>query len=79
VSERTEQLLDEIVRLMALSLRQGFESQNEAILAFSQAGLDAPRIAELLGTTPATVRATKHNAAKKPAKKKPSSAPRKAA
>lgn len=71
MSERSEQLLDEIVRLMALSLRQGFESQNEAILAFSQAGLDAPRIAELLGTTPATVRATKHNATKKPTKKKP--------
>lgn len=71
MSERTEQLLDEIVRLTVLSLRQGFESQNEAILAFSQAGLDAPRIAELLGTTPATVRATKQKAAKKPAKKGP--------
>jgi DNA-binding NarL/FixJ family response regulator len=69
VSDRTDQLLDEIVRLMALSLRQGFESQNEAILAFSQAGLDAPRIAELLGTTPATVRATKQKASKKPARK----------
>jgi predicted transcriptional regulator len=54
---------------MALSLRQGMESQTEAILAFSQAGLEASRIAELLGTTPATVRATKQKAAKKPARK----------
>jgi DNA-binding NarL/FixJ family response regulator len=69
VSERTDQLLDEIVRLMALSLRQAMESQTEAILAFSQAGLEASRIAELLGTTPATVRATKQKAAKKPARK----------
>jgi hypothetical protein len=69
VSERTDQLLDEIVRLMVLSLRQGMESQNEAILAFSQAGLEASRIAELLGTTTATVRSTKQKAAKKPARK----------
>lgn len=69
MSERAEQLLDEIVRLMALSLRQGMESQTEAILAFSQAGLEASRIAELLGTTPATVRATKQKATKKPARK----------
>jgi DNA-binding NarL/FixJ family response regulator len=71
VSERTDRLLDEVVRLLALSLRQGYESQNEAILAFSQAGLEASRIAELLGTTPATVRATRQKAAKKPAKKRP--------
>lgn len=69
MSERTEQLLDEIVRLMALSLRQGYDNQTEAILAFSHAGLEASRIAELLGTTPATVRATKQKAAKKPARK----------
>jgi DNA-binding NarL/FixJ family response regulator len=73
VSERTDQLLDEIVRLLTLSLRQGYESQSEAILAFVQAGLEAPRIAELLGTTPATVRSTKQKAASKtsrPAAKK---------
>lgn len=70
MSERTDQLLDEIVRLMVLSLRQDMESQNEAILAFSEAGLEASRIAELLGTTPATVRSTKQKAAaKKPARK----------
>ena len=73
MSERTDQLLDEIVRLIALSLRLGMDSQNEAILAFSQAGLDAPRIAELLGTTPATVRATKQKAATKPPKKRSAS------
>jgi len=69
VSERAEQLLDEIVRLMALRLRQDMESQTEAILAFSQAGLEASRIAELLGTTTGTVRSTKQKAAKKPAPK----------
>lgn len=54
MTERTDELLDEVVRLFALSLRQGMESQTEAILAFSQAGLETGRIAELLGTTPAT-------------------------
>lgn len=54
---------------MVLSLRRDMESQTEAILAFSQAGLEGSRIAELLGTTPATVRATKQKAAKKPARK----------
>ena len=66
MSERTDQLLDEIVRLLALSLRRGMESQNEAILALSQAGLEPSRIAELMGTTPATVRSTKQKSAKKP-------------
>jgi DNA-binding NarL/FixJ family response regulator len=69
MSERTDQLLDELVRLTALSLRRGMDSQTEAILAFLQAGLEPSRIAELLGTTPATVRATKQKAANKPARK----------
>lgn len=64
MSDRTDELLDEIVRLLALSLRQGMENQTEAILAFDQAGLDGSRIAELVGTTPATVRATKQKAKK---------------
>lgn len=69
MSERAEELLDEIVRLVALSLRQGMESPTEAILAFSQAGLEASRIADVLGTTPVTVRATKQKATKKPGPK----------
>jgi DNA-binding CsgD family transcriptional regulator len=69
MTERAEQLLDEIVRLMALSIRKDMGSQTEAILAFSQAGLDPARIAELLGTTPATVRSTKQKAAKKSSQK----------
>jgi hypothetical protein len=71
VSERAEELLDELVRLTALSLRRDMENQTEAILAFHQAGLEPPRVAELLGTTPATVRATRQKASKKTARKLP--------
>jgi DNA-binding CsgD family transcriptional regulator len=72
VSDRTDELLDEIVRLIALSLRQGMETQTEAINAFGDAGLSTNRIAELLGTTPGTVKTTRTRAAKKaaPAKTK---------
>lgn len=59
MSERTEQLLDEIVRLLALTIRQGTENQAEAIRLFTQAGLEPNRVAQLLGTTPATIRATR--------------------
>jgi DNA-binding NarL/FixJ family response regulator len=69
MSERTDQLLDELVRLTALSLRRSMDSQTEAILAFLQAGLEPSRIAELLGTTPATVRAAKQKASTSPARK----------
>jgi DNA-directed RNA polymerase specialized sigma24 family protein len=51
---------DEIVRLLALQLRLGFETQNEAILAFDKAGLTQPRIASLLGTSPGTVKDAIH-------------------
>jgi DNA-directed RNA polymerase specialized sigma24 family protein len=62
VSEYMEQRLDEIVRLLALSLRRTTENQTEAILLLSQANLDPNRIAELVGTTAATVRATQSRA-----------------
>jgi hypothetical protein len=62
MSEQVEQRLDEIVRLLALSLRQTTASQSEAILLLSQAKLDANRIADLVGTTAATVRATQSKA-----------------
>lgn len=65
MSERTDELLDEIVRLLALSLRQGMETQTEAIKAFANAGLDNNRIAELLGTTSDTVKSARRKAAKR--------------
>jgi DNA-binding NarL/FixJ family response regulator len=71
VTERTEQLLEELVRLKVMSLRRDMGSQTEAILAFSESGFEPVRIAELLGTTPATVRAAKQKASKKPTTKKP--------
>lgn len=51
---------------MTPSLRQGYESENEAIGALSQADLEASRIAEMVGTTPATVSATMQKAAEQP-------------
>jgi hypothetical protein len=60
--------LDEIARLLALAIRRSMGSQNEAILAFLEIGLEPPRIAELLGTTPATVRAARAADQKSPKK-----------
>jgi DNA-directed RNA polymerase specialized sigma24 family protein len=62
VSEYMEQRLDEIVRLLALSLRRTTDNQTEAILLLSQAKLEPNRIAELVGTTPGTVRSTQAQA-----------------
>lgn len=70
MSERTDELLDEIVRLQALSLRRGMETQSEAIHAFGEAGLSNARIAELLGTTPATVKSARQKAPKRAEKAK---------
>jgi hypothetical protein len=69
MSERTEELLEEIVGLMALSLRKGAETQAEAIGLFTQASLKPARIATLLGTTEATVRSAQAKAKKSPVKK----------
>ena len=52
----TEELLDELIRLQALQIRRSLPSQADAIEELSSAGLSAPRIADLLGTTAATVR-----------------------
>jgi hypothetical protein len=54
-----EASLDDVARLLALMIRRSMDTQTEAILAFRQAGLSVPRIAELLGTTPDTVRVTR--------------------
>jgi len=70
VSERTDELLDEMVRLQALLLRRGMETQSEAIHAFVQAGLSNARTAELLGTTPATVKSARQKSAKRAEKAK---------
>lgn len=59
MSDQVEFLLDELVRLTVLGIRQKMSTQAEAVLALKAAGLETSRIAELLGTTSATVRATK--------------------
>jgi hypothetical protein len=65
VSEFAEKRLDEIVRLLALMLRRTTENQTEAILLLSQANLEPNRIAELVGTTADSVRATQSKAKSK--------------
>lgn len=57
--------LDQIIGLLALGLKRDLETQTEAIVAFDQAGLERARIAELLGTTPDSVRATLSKASKR--------------
>jgi hypothetical protein len=54
--ERTEELLDALVRLTAVSALSG-RTGGEAIDLLARAGLGNDLIAELVGTTPATVRA----------------------
>ena len=56
MSDRTEQLLDELVRLQVRDLRAEAASQSEAIRELNALGFAVERIVELLGTTPATVR-----------------------
>jgi DNA-binding CsgD family transcriptional regulator len=57
--------LEEIVRLMAIQLRKGTESQAQAIEEMSRAGFGPSRIAQLLGTTPNTVNVAIANAKKR--------------
>lgn len=54
---RVEQLLDELVRLHVIGLRDRAESQTAVISTLLDAGFDAPRIADLIGTSAGTVRA----------------------
>jgi DNA-directed RNA polymerase specialized sigma24 family protein len=63
--ENKMQPIEELVRLMAIELRQRSHSQGEAILELSKAGFGPSRIAELLGTTPNTVNVTIQKAKKK--------------
>jgi hypothetical protein len=53
-----DQTLDEIARLLAVLVRLQLGSQAEAIVELDRAGIAGPRVASLVGTTPATVRAT---------------------
>lgn len=46
---------EEIVRLLVLEVRARSETQADAIAELHSAGFGTGRIAELLGTTPATV------------------------
>lgn len=62
--------LDELVRLITIQLRRGSTSQASLAQELSRAGFKPSRIAELLGTTAATVskdldRARKSSAPKK--------------
>jgi DNA-directed RNA polymerase specialized sigma24 family protein len=62
---------DEIVRLLAIQVRNQFENQADAIRELSKAGFGPKRIAELLGTTPGTVNVTLAKAKQRAARKKP--------
>jgi DNA-binding NarL/FixJ family response regulator len=65
MTERAEQLLEQLVRMHALMLTSEAKTQTEAAHVLLRAGLDTNRIAELLDTTPATVRAAKQSLGKK--------------
>ena len=56
MSDRTEQLLDELVRLQVRDLRREAASQSAAIRELDALGFHPDRIASLLGTTTPTVR-----------------------
>lgn len=62
---------EEIVRLLVMQIRPRFESQADAIREFGKAGFGPNRIAELLGTTPGTVKDALAKAKQAEAKKRP--------
>lgn len=51
-----ERLLDELVRLSAIALRQGFDGKADYIVTLSRAGFENARIAEFLGDSTDSVR-----------------------
>ncbi len=66
--------LEEIVRLLAIQIRRGSGSQGEAALELSRAGFGPTRIAQLLGTSAATIntdlkRARQKRSSSQPTKK----------
>ncbi|MFN2588700.1 MAG: helix-turn-helix transcriptional regulator [Actinomycetota bacterium] len=62
--------LDQLVRLMSLSLVEG-KKQADQIALLSKSGFQPKEIADLLGTTPNTVRVALSNMRKKGAMKVP--------
>ena len=58
--------LDELVRLQVMQLRRTLGTQAEVIVELGQAGFGQARIADLLGTTPGTVRVALQRARKRP-------------
>lgn len=66
----TNDVQDEIVRLLVIQLKQQMKSQTELILELSKVGFGPTRIAELVGTTLGTAKATINQAKKKGRSKK---------
>jgi hypothetical protein len=64
MTQTSEESLDDIARLLSMLVRRGMGTQNEAILAFVEAGISPARTAELVGTSAATVRMTQSRANK---------------
>lgn len=48
--------MEEIARLLAIQIRRGSGSQAETAIELSRGGFGPTRIAQLLGTSPATVK-----------------------
>lgn len=59
-----EGTLDEVVRLLAILVRRGANTQTDAIVEMSKAGFKSSRIADLLGTTTNTANVTVQKARK---------------
>lgn len=57
--------LEEVARLLAIQIRLGLPNQTQAILELNRAGFGPTRIAQLLGTSPATAKVTIQKARKK--------------
>ncbi len=55
-------LLEELVRLLALQIRLQLPNQNQVILEMHRAGFEPARIGQLLGTTPDVARAAVNKA-----------------
>jgi DNA-directed RNA polymerase specialized sigma24 family protein len=66
VTTKEHDLLDELVRLQVMQLRRTMGTQAEIIVELGQAGFGQARIAELLGTTPGTVKVALQRARKRP-------------
>jgi DNA-binding NarL/FixJ family response regulator len=68
----TPDLQDEIVRLLATLVRLQLGNQTQTIVELNKAGLANARIADLIGTTPSTVKVTVQRARKRSKTTRPS-------